>query len=481
MNYGFCTGARVRKGSGVFHPGGRRSSLSRQTAKVDPGHTRNSSSAILFVAPESAAAGLQRVVNGGVKRSVIGAEGINAANRTKLTQQSPFLRSDAGVRSTAASRVRAGGLSEEYFQEEGARQKELYTLGVRGSDARPRPLHEAPPPVLREGRRPNYGSHEHNQPRFFHSRMIDEAPPSVHPEVQPLHYRQRGGNRWRRGEYDYLPRIRPPVYGRGLRVDKNSVRKPLRSTWYRNSASFDNMLQEVTREQFAVSNRLKHLPPVSRRTLRRKERRLMEREAKVRLEWFRDCLHRIARYAPLRWYRGRPPMFDFIEMESLSADPAFRNWEDKVREFKFKVRSTWTRGEVDELRKLEEIGMHYHARFISCLEDMVGRGETVKSGEMVASARVQARVVKEFMRTDEYRTVMERLNYDKLFRDKNKRRAVRRGDIFVWEIYEKVRVEMVNEVEEEVPVVPPPSQEEKKPSPYAECGGKATISSRDRV
>jgi len=176
----------------------------------------------------------------------------------------------------------------------------------------------------------------------------------------------------------------------------------------------------------------------------------MVKEASFRFAWFRDGLWRIAGMVPLKWYQGRPPMFDYIEMESLAGDAAYRNWEDKVREFKFNVKKRWTRGEVDEIRRLEGIGLYHHARFMSVVEDMVGRGDIIKAQEMAASARLQARVVKMFMRSEEYKTMMGPLNYGILFSEKEKRRAVRGGHAFISEIYEYVRMEMLNEMDDRV-------------------------------
>jgi len=64
----------------------------------------------------------------------------------------------------------------------------------------------------------------------------------------------------------------------------------------------------------------------------------MVKEDSFRFASFRDGLWRIAGMVPLKWYQGRPPTFDYIDMESLTGDAAYRNWEYKVREFKCKVK-----------------------------------------------------------------------------------------------------------------------------------------------
>jgi len=47
------------------------------------------------------------------------------------------------------------------------------------------------------------------------------------------------------------------------------------------------------------------------------ERRTMEREAGIRFKWFGDGLRCIDRIAPILWYRGRAPIYDYIEMEAM--------------------------------------------------------------------------------------------------------------------------------------------------------------------
>jgi len=380
----------------------------------------------------------------------------------------PCQRRISTVKSTAcAGVVKEGG---------GAGESRVFThMGRHALNARVlRAIPERAPPQMAEGRITAYHRDEelrhvgYNGQKEWNAgarRVPDMAPPNM-AEGYCTQYGQgeRGG--WRGGNNEYVRTVRPSAYGRGPQAARGAMTKPRRSNWYSNSASFDRMLREATREHFDQCTRLKHLPPVSRRTLRRKERRMMVREAEVRFAWFRDGLHRIERYTPLLWYRGKPPMFDFIEMESLTGDPAFRNWEERVREFKFKVRCRWTRGQVDEIHKLKQIGMHHHAQFMSAIEGMAGRGEVGKAQDMVASAQVQARVVKEFMRTEEYKVVMSRLEYRTLFQNKGVRQATRSGDLFIWEIYEKVRIEMENEMGAGGMVANSPAiNEEKKPSP----------------
>jgi len=69
---------------------------------------------------------------------------------------------------------------------------------------------------------------------------------------------------------------------------EGGLQKHRRSNWYSNSYAFDRMLRESSKVHFENCRRLRHLPPVPRRTIRRKERRMMEREAQFRFEKFRD-------------------------------------------------------------------------------------------------------------------------------------------------------------------------------------------------
>ena len=85
-------------------------------------------------------------------------------------------------------------------------------------------------------------------------------------------------------------------------------------------------------------------------------------------------------------------------------------WEEKVREFKFKVQTTWTRDKLDEISNLKKIGMHHHARLLEVLEDVVGRGDIVEARAMASSAKMQASIVKAFMRTRDYKDVMDDWN-----------------------------------------------------------------------
>jgi len=178
----------------------------------------------------------------------------------------------------------------------------------------------------------------------------------------------------------------------------------------------------------------------------------MVREAGMRVDWFRESLHVIQRVAPILWYRRRASMFDFANMESLCADPAYRNREERVKEFKYKVRFAWTRGQVDEIERLERIGMHNHAEFLKALQELAGSGDRKKAQEMVFSAQVQARLVKVLMGTHEYKTMMDRLDYPGLFRNMEARRSVPDGATFIWKLYDAVLEEM--QATGDVPVVP---------------------------
>jgi len=109
---------------------------------------------------------------------------------------------------------------------------------------------------------------------------------------------------------------------------------------------------------------------------------MMVKEAQMGQEWLEDSLVTINRYALILWYERRAPMFDFADLEGMCGDAAYRNWEENVKEFKYKVRFAWQKGQVDEIHKLECIGLHNHAEFLRCLNDMAASGDAKKTSDM---------------------------------------------------------------------------------------------------
>jgi len=235
------------------------------------------------------------------------------------------------------------------------------------------------------------------------------------------------------------------------------VGQPRKSNWYSNSAAFGRVLAQAAREPFGKCTRLRHLRPATRRTIRRKERRLMVKEAEMRYQWLRECIHFINRCTPILWYRGHPPMFDFLEMEGLSGHPAYRAWEEWVKEFRYKVSFAWTKGQVDEIERLDRIGMHHHTDFLRALNDIAWRGDKVKTDEMAFSAHMQARMVKVLISTPHYRQMMQPLDYSVLFRGREVKRMVPAAHQFLWTVYYDVRADMMHELAAFAGPSPPPA------------------------
>jgi len=83
--------------------------------------------------------------------------------------------------------------------------------------------------------------------------------------------------------------------------------------------------------------------------------------------------------------------------------------------------------------------------------------------------------MKFFMRSEEYQTIMGRLSYRQLFREKNKRRAVRGSHLFIWELCEKVRIQMSNEMEEEGVTAAANTFEAEKKASLSQDNGRVTV------
>jgi len=101
------------------------------------------------------------------------------------------------------------------------------------------------------------------------------------------------------------------------------------------------------------------------------------------------------------------------------------------------------KGQVDEIAKLEAIGMQNHAEFLKSLNKLAASGDDFKTEKMGFSAQIQARVVRKFMATKEYREMMERLEYNALFRNRGKRALIPEGEKFVWKFYNEVHDKMI--------------------------------------